>query len=177
MKNCSRALRTSDWGRRFTFQQDTAHNQDKAGVASGHVSECPWSAQPEPDLKPIKHVWRYLKIAVQQCSPSSLTELKRMCREECQACSVVPKKTWGCNRQRCFNKVLSKGSEYLCKCDISGSQTHSHTNTHTDTFWLPDNMRRKCFWRNSNREKRKTTIYFTTLNLFCVFEWCRTLYH
>jgi hypothetical protein len=38
----------------------------------------------------------------------------------CQACSIIPKKTQCCNRcQRCFNKVLSKGSEYLCKCDIS----------------------------------------------------------
>ena len=38
----------------------------------------------------------------------------------CQACSVIPKKTQGCNRcQRCLNKVLSKGSEYLCICDIS----------------------------------------------------------
>ena len=31
----------------------------------------------------------------------------------CQACSVIPKMTRGCNRcQRCFNKVQSKGSEY-----------------------------------------------------------------
>jgi hypothetical protein len=30
----------------------------------------------------------------------------------CQACSILPKKTRGCNHcQRCFNKVLSKGSE------------------------------------------------------------------
>jgi hypothetical protein len=37
-----------------------------------------------------------------------------------QTCSVIPKKTYGHNRcQRCFNKVLSKGSEYICKCDIS----------------------------------------------------------
>jgi hypothetical protein len=37
-----------------------------------------------------------------------------------QACSVKPKKTEGCNRcQRCFNKVLSIGYEYLCKCYIS----------------------------------------------------------
>ena len=46
MKTCSRALRTSDWGRRFTFQQDNA------GVASGQVYECPWVAQPEPWLEP-----------------------------------------------------------------------------------------------------------------------------
>uniref|UniRef100_A0A674BKQ5 Ig-like domain-containing protein n=1 Tax=Salmo trutta TaxID=8032 RepID=A0A674BKQ5_SALTR len=35
----------------------------------------------------------------------------------CQACSIISKKTRGCNRcKRCFNKVLSKESEYLCKC-------------------------------------------------------------
>uniref|UniRef100_A0AAZ3R8B0 Uncharacterized protein n=1 Tax=Oncorhynchus tshawytscha TaxID=74940 RepID=A0AAZ3R8B0_ONCTS len=30
----------------------------------------------------------------------------------CQACSVIPKKTQGCNRsQRCFNNILNEGSE------------------------------------------------------------------
>ena len=33
-------------------------------------------------MNPIKHVWRDLKIAVQQRSPSNLTELERICREE-----------------------------------------------------------------------------------------------
>jgi hypothetical protein len=51
-------------------------------MASGHVSECSCVAQPEPNLKPIKHLWRDLKIAVQQHSPSNLTELERICREE-----------------------------------------------------------------------------------------------
>jgi hypothetical protein len=38
----------------------------------------------------------------------------------CQACSVIPKKIWVCNCcQSCFNKVLSKGFEYLFKCVIS----------------------------------------------------------
>uniref|UniRef100_A0AAZ3SRV7 Tc1-like transposase DDE domain-containing protein n=1 Tax=Oncorhynchus tshawytscha TaxID=74940 RepID=A0AAZ3SRV7_ONCTS len=40
-----------------------------------------WPSQ-SPDLNPIKHLWRDLKIAVQQCSPSNLTELERICREE-----------------------------------------------------------------------------------------------
>jgi transposase len=38
-------------------------------------------AQPETDLNPIDHLWRDLKIAVQQRSPSNLTELERICRE------------------------------------------------------------------------------------------------
>ena len=29
-----------------------------------------------------KHLWRDLKIDVQQCSPSNLTELEKICREE-----------------------------------------------------------------------------------------------
>jgi hypothetical protein len=33
-------------------------------------------------LNPIKHLWRDLKIAVKQRSPSNLTELERICREE-----------------------------------------------------------------------------------------------
>ena len=35
-----------------------------------------------PDLNPIEHLWRDLKIAVQRCSPSNLTELEKICREE-----------------------------------------------------------------------------------------------
>jgi transposase len=35
-----------------------------------------------PDLNQIEHLWRDLKIAVQQRSPFNLTELKRICREE-----------------------------------------------------------------------------------------------
>ena len=40
-----------------------------------------WPFQ-NPDLNPIKHLWRDLKIAVQQRSTSNLTELERFCREE-----------------------------------------------------------------------------------------------
>jgi transposase len=33
-------------------------------------------------LNPIERLWRDLKIDVQQRSPSNLTELERICREE-----------------------------------------------------------------------------------------------
>jgi hypothetical protein len=35
-----------------------------------------------PYLNQIKHLWRDLKITVQRHSPSNLSELERICREE-----------------------------------------------------------------------------------------------
>jgi transposase len=33
-------------------------------------------------MNPIEHFWKDLRIAVQRRSPSNLTELERICREE-----------------------------------------------------------------------------------------------
>jgi hypothetical protein len=44
-----------------------------------NVLECPSQS---PDLNLIKHLWRDLKIAMQQRSPSNLTELEKICRGE-----------------------------------------------------------------------------------------------
>uniref|UniRef100_A0AAZ3SH51 Tc1-like transposase DDE domain-containing protein n=1 Tax=Oncorhynchus tshawytscha TaxID=74940 RepID=A0AAZ3SH51_ONCTS len=125
-KNLLQSVQDLRLGRRFTFQQNndpkhTAKTMQK-WLRDKSLNVFDW-----PSQSPIEHLWRDLKIAVQRCSLSSLTEPQRICREEweklpkyrCQACSVIPKKTRGCNRcQRCFNKVLIKGSEYLCKCNI-----------------------------------------------------------
>ena len=48
----------------------------------GHVTECPEWPNQSLDLNPIEHLWRDLKISVQQLSLSNLTELERICREE-----------------------------------------------------------------------------------------------
>uniref|UniRef100_A0AAZ3R1J0 Tc1-like transposase DDE domain-containing protein n=1 Tax=Oncorhynchus tshawytscha TaxID=74940 RepID=A0AAZ3R1J0_ONCTS len=40
-----------------------------------------WPGQ-RPDLNQTEHLWRDLKIAVQQRPPSNLTNLERICREK-----------------------------------------------------------------------------------------------
>uniref|UniRef100_A0AAZ3ST46 Tc1-like transposase DDE domain-containing protein n=1 Tax=Oncorhynchus tshawytscha TaxID=74940 RepID=A0AAZ3ST46_ONCTS len=45
------------------------------------LNDLEWPSQ-SPDLNPIEHLWRDLKVAVQQPSPSNLTELERICRED-----------------------------------------------------------------------------------------------
>ena len=72
-------------GQRLTFQQD--HNpkntvktmQEWLQDKSLNVIEWPSRST---DLNPIEHFWRDLKIAVQRHSPSNLTELEGICREE-----------------------------------------------------------------------------------------------
>ena len=74
MKTCSKALRTSDWAEGSPSNRTMTWLWDKSLI----VLE--WPRQ-SPDMKPIQHPSRDLKIAVQRHSPSNLTELERICRE------------------------------------------------------------------------------------------------
>jgi hypothetical protein len=57
-------------------------SQDNTGVGSGtSLNVLEWPRQ-SLDLNPIEHLWRDLKMAAQQRSPSNLIELERICREE-----------------------------------------------------------------------------------------------
>uniref|UniRef100_A0AAZ3PGT6 Tc1-like transposase DDE domain-containing protein n=1 Tax=Oncorhynchus tshawytscha TaxID=74940 RepID=A0AAZ3PGT6_ONCTS len=72
-------------GRRFTFQQDNdpkhASKTMQEWLRDKSLNVLEWSSQ-SPNLNLIEYLWRHLKVAVQQHSPSNLTELVRICREE-----------------------------------------------------------------------------------------------
>jgi hypothetical protein len=77
------------------------------------------------DLNPIEHLWRELKITVQQCSPSNLTEPQRICREEWQKLPKYMCAKLVASYPRLEAVIAAKGAlsnyqcKYLCKCKIS----------------------------------------------------------
>jgi hypothetical protein len=84
-KNLIQSAQDLGPGRRFTLQQDNDPKHTAKPMQEGlrdkalNVLESP---SQRPDLNPIEHLWRDLKIAVQLRSPSNLTGLERICREE-----------------------------------------------------------------------------------------------
>ncbi|KAF7219838.1 transcript variant X5 [Nothobranchius furzeri] len=84
-KNLPQSARDLRLGRRFTFQHDDDPNHTgkitKEWLHGNSVTVLEWPSQ-SSDLNPIEHLWRDLKMAVHQRSPSNLTEL--ICMEEWQ---------------------------------------------------------------------------------------------
>uniref|UniRef100_A0AAY5K4D1 C2H2-type domain-containing protein n=2 Tax=Esox lucius TaxID=8010 RepID=A0AAY5K4D1_ESOLU len=72
-------------GQQFIFQHDNNPNHTAKTtlewLRGNSVNVLEWPSQSQ-DLNPIELLWRDLKIAVQQHSPSNLKDLERICKEE-----------------------------------------------------------------------------------------------
>lgn len=103
----------------FIFQQDNdpkcTAKLSQEWLQNISVNALEWLSQ-RPDLRLINH---HLERP-ENGSPSKPMELERCCKEEwakdrcAKLVASYSKKTWRCNCcQRCINKQMSKGCEYL----------------------------------------------------------------
>uniref|UniRef100_A0A9J8B873 Tc1-like transposase DDE domain-containing protein n=1 Tax=Cyprinus carpio carpio TaxID=630221 RepID=A0A9J8B873_CYPCA len=106
MKTFSRVLRTSDWA------EVSPSNKTMEWLHNNSVTVLEWPSQ-SPDLNPIEHLWRDLKMAVHQRLPSNLTELEKICKEEWQR---IPK-------SRCEKLVASFPKRLMAVLYQKGAST------------------------------------------------------
>ncbi len=115
-KTISRVLRTSDWAEGLpsnkTMTISTQLKITNEWLHNNSVTVLEWPSQ-SPDLNPIEHLWRDLKMAVHQRLPSNLTELERICKEEWQR---IPK-------SRCEKLVASFPKRLMAVLNQKGAST------------------------------------------------------
>ena len=78
-ENLLQSVQNLRLGVKVTFQQDNDPKYS-AKTMQEFLNVLEWHSQ-SPDLNPIEHLWRDLKIDVPQRSPTNMTELERISRE------------------------------------------------------------------------------------------------
>ncbi len=115
-KNLLQSAQDLRLGRRFTFQQDNDPKHTAKitteWLHNNSMTVLEWPSK-SPDLNPIEHLWRDLKMAVHQRLPSNLTELERICKEEWQR---IPK-------SRCEKLVASLPKRLMAVLNQKGAST------------------------------------------------------
>ncbi len=102
------------WTKTFQQDNDPKHTAKitKEWLHNNSVTVLEWPSQ-SPDLNPIVHLWRDLKMAVHQRLPSNLTELERICKEEWHR---IPK-------SRCEKLVASFPKRLMAVLNQKGAST------------------------------------------------------
>ena len=83
-RTCFRVQKTSDCGDDLRCNRIMTPSRAKATLEwlqNKNVKVLEWSSQ-SPLLNRIENLWKDLKIAVHRPSPSNLTELEQICKEE-----------------------------------------------------------------------------------------------
>ena len=79
------SVRALKMGRCWVFQHDNEPKHTaratKEWLRKKHLKVLEWPSQ-SPDLKPIEHLWRELKVCIAQREPRNLKDLEKVCMEE-----------------------------------------------------------------------------------------------
>lgn len=115
-ENVQTSVRKLRLGRRYYFQQDNDPKHcakiTKEWFQKKKVKVLDWPSQ-SPDLNPIEHLWRDLKIAVHKRLPSNLQELEKFCKEEWEKLPV----------NKCSKLVESDRKRLQAVIDAKGAST------------------------------------------------------
>ena len=94
-KNLLQSAHNLRLGRQFTFQHDNDPKHTPKTMLQWlwdkSLIVLKWPSQ-SPDLNPMEHLWRDLKLAGLRCFPSNLMELDKICQEDWDK---LPKFRWG----------------------------------------------------------------------------------